>query len=213
MWPNVVENILRQSVRPSLCVMVTHGQLPVPEVFIDAMEDNHIEFIADTQPMSVSPGMLTNHAFNRAARKDILMCTMDDDDYYGADYLVSMRDAMQSHSDAWLLGKSAYTTRYVDGHKQGQTVYDKGRVIDTQGHCKSLAGPTICIPSKLWNLYPVFRYPDMGMGCDSLFVQQAARLARQSPDPIYHVEQGEFYLQRYTAPNHLHAWNDPRDRQ
>lgn len=214
MWPNVVENILRQSARPSLCVLVTHGNLPVPDVFIDAMSEQSIEHICDSLHALVNPGVLTNHAFNHAAdwcADDALMCTMDDDDWYGENYLDSMLKAYAEHPDAWLLGKSAYTTRYIGFRSDRPNVDDAGRIVDTQGHTKSLAGSTICVPSALWNAHSTLRFPDMGLGCDSEFIQTAARLSGTDPAPIYHVPDAEFYLQRYAVPTHIHAWRDPRD--
>lgn len=221
MWQNVVDNILRQRVRPSFAVLVTHGMLPVPEVFVDAMEDNKIEFIADVRSADVSLGAVYNYAISRAVSdlcKEALISIWGDDDYYGADFTEAMQRAFEIHPDAWLLGKSAFATRYVGGRKDGRVVLYEGRIKRADGHCGSFSGATLVFRSSLWEQYPTFRYPDSGVAQDDVFIQRVAltyfnSTGIESLPPFYHVENGEFYAQRYADPAHGHLWTDPRDSE
>lgn len=217
MWAHAADNVLRQALRPSLSLLAIHGDYAGWDAFTKPVHAVGIPVLVAFIDARVSAGELTNMATTQAAEvaPDALICKFDDDDYYGADYLSEMRNAWAAHPDAWILGKSAYTVRYVGGAKHNKTESYEGRIKDEAGHASNLAGSTFCIPAPLWNVLPSLRYPHIGLGCDGEFVQQADRVARtkgvQDPMPFYHVSKGEFFLLRYLNAWHGHDWNRPED--
>ncbi len=216
MWAHAAENVLRQTHKPALALLAIHGDYSGWDAFTKPIHDAGIPVLVAFVDAHKSAGELTNIATTQAAEyeRESLVCKMDDDDYYGAEYLSAMGRAWRAHSDAWVLGRSAYTVRYVGGDKDGRTEEDAGRILDADGHAKALAGSTFCVPARLWNALGQLRYPDIGLGCDGEFIQQADRIARvhgvRDPMPFYHVE-AEFELRRYLNPMHGHHWQRPQD--
>lgn len=217
MWAHAAENVLRQTLRPSLALIAIHGKYGGWDAFTKPIHESGIPVLVAFVDAHKSAGELTNEATTQAAEvvPDALICKFDDDDWYGSDYLSAMANAWESHPDAWLLGKSAYMVRYIGGVKDGRTESDAGRIADSDGHASSLAGSTFCVPAPLWNVLPSLRYPHIGLGCDGEFIQVADLLLRsrkiEPPMPFYHVESGEFFLQRFLNEWHGHHWQRPED--
>ena len=217
MWAHAAENVLRQVLRPSLALIAIHGDYSGWDKFTKPVHAAGIPVLVVFVDASKSAGELTNEATTQAAEvaPDALVCKFDDDDYYGADYLQAMHSAWQAHPDAWVLGKSAYTVRYVGGVKDGKTDSDAGRIIDADGHCTAIAGSTFCIPADRWNRFDNFRYPNIGLGCDGALIQKASwimsNIGIQHPQPFYHVENAGFELLRYLNVWHGHHWQRPED--
>lgn len=223
MWQNVIDNILRQTRRPDYLVIVRHGTFtyPVTETYA-LLKQNRLQGICVAVPPNWSVGEVTNHAKNSA--QIVLtdwsafewnpsagwLCTWDDDDYYGANYLAEIERAANEHPDAWLLGVTEFPVRWIGGKRDGIIERHASGVIGANNSVRGMAGPTICVNAHEWRKHPQMRYPHIGVGCDSEFLQVVGntfmREYPNEPVPIYHVPNAEFILQRYGDKAHLHDW-------
>lgn len=221
MWQNVVDNIMRQTRRPDFVVIVAHGDLGDMSIFNPLNSEGGISFVTSHNPQdaSLSAGDLTNSVKGFVAyhpfRTDWI-CSWDDDDFYGANYLAEIERAALAHPDAWILGKAQFPVRWLGGVRDGVTeqvteaVYENDRAV-------WVGGPTICVNAQVWREHPTVRYPDMGVGCDGLFLQATGdTFTREHPDqlpPIYHVPEAEFVLQRHAVAGHNHDWVWSKDNE
>lgn len=215
MIENVIDNISHQVRKPDLAVIVTHG-----------FESSHLQFLSSCPYVTVMAdkslvhGELMNIAMNLAASKlgSGMLCTWDDDDYYGPLYLSGVEHVRVRRPDAILIGKCEYVAENTDEHgyktiktlKAGAT-----KPIETGiSYARSFAGPTICINAEIWNGWPDIRYQSLTLGAELRLIQDLYGCWEKEADCVGELEWAPFYssgtdnfvLKRYWGQEHNHGW-------
>lgn len=208
MWTNIVERLEAQVRKPDLSVVLLHG-LDVSRF------GNRSRYIIKSMPPSARLGEILNHGMELGAATGAdLYCIWDDDDWYGPEYLAQVEAAYLAHPDAWLLGKHAYRTRWVDEPGRAEEFF---AAPSADGRSHWLAGPTICVPELRRREHGLAYRTDLSGPVDSTLLQETAvrwNKAVGNPEPytqfppFYSTGPDQFYLQRYSA-QHDHHWKCP----
>lgn len=211
MWGNIVRGLTAQTRPPDSAIVLLHG-IPASLVGLPSLS---IPGIVKSVDASLRLGQILNHGMELGAAAGAdLYCIWDDDDWYGPGYLAQVEAAYQKHSDAWLIGKHAYRTRWVDGPARAEEFF---AAPSSNGRSHWLAGPTICVPEQRRRDHGLAYRTDLSGPVDSAFLQGTATLWNQAvgnPEPytdfppFYTTGPDEFYLQRYSA-QHDHHWKAP----
>lgn len=144
-------------------------------------------------------GQLRNAAMQAAAvRSDEhgILCTIDDDDLYGSNYLEGILDAWVRHPRALVIGRASYTVRIVTEPPREPHVQASARV----GRVISVAGSTICIPASAWYERPDFRYREIPIGEDIELLERA-----RTQGEIISAYFGDYVILRFTDERHAHT--------
>lgn len=203
MWENVCANLMRQTRVPDLVVVARDERVPQNIPFPPTTGFGLIVWSA---PAANHYGKSHNENVEQVTRvyNEGLVCNMDDDDWYGADYLAEAERVMLSHADAWMVGKAECWVRWIGGRRDGQREWSSGQIAH-DGKTTGVAGMTIGVNLAQWIAHPEWRFRET---LDDDVQLQAQCLALGGS--IYHHE-GEFVAQRYGDPEHAHSWNNPRD--
>jgi hypothetical protein len=137
---------------------------------------------------------------------------IDDDDFYGPDYVQEIKQCSEENPDAVLIGKARFWIER-DGQR---TLAIAGGCEDSSQEftrARGLAGPTLSINIETPACDEVYFNEDQGMdsGQDSDFIQRtyecwAISTGHAFPDwaPIYSTSPDNFIYQRY-GPEHRHV--------
>jgi len=201
MWANVAANIVRQIRKPDLSILVRHKTKVEPSLWKEELAAAGIPTIVLDAKDWFRLGDVLGMGFAEAARNmDIgLICTIDDDDYYGNCYLAELDDFFREHQDAAIIGKQIYRCRWLDNSHAPRLMCPRWTPNPEQ--CASVAGPTISVNVKLWRENPNFRHPIHDPVADVGIIMAAHACNLK----VYTTTPDHFWLQRY-GPEHGHGW-------
>ncbi|HKX74687.1 MAG TPA: glycosyltransferase, partial [Acidimicrobiia bacterium] len=186
--PNIIANCARQTWQPDEIVLVLHG-IDVDE---GRVKDEAAAVGIDSvnvlrQPAEVILGEVFNAGF-LAASGDYI-AKMDDDDYYGAEYLADLIDAF-TYTEADVVGKWAHYA-YLEGIDA--TIFRYGDFEHT--YHDVLAISTLLIKRQIFEHH---RFPAMPVGSGSVFL----RNVRADGARIYSADRFNYLYNRYSAGGH-----------
>lgn len=201
----VARKLSWQSHRPSSVVICTAVETYDVAPIVAALPGVEVRLVLDKEARIL--GALRNFAMESAmtaAPDTAILCTIDDDDMYGPDYLAGIVDAWRRHPDAILIGRSSWAWLAVTEPPKYPTpnnAWARGGL--TQG----VAGATISVPAKAWRSRPTLRYPEIAIGEDVGF--QAIASAQCPTVSAYF---GSFTALRY-GDAHCHTSPQPTIQQ
>lgn len=202
MWPNAVENLRRQARKPEVAILVTHKtdvstadweqgvkDCGIAQAIVLHAEEKH--HLGDVLGM----GYEKASSFMDAG----LICTMDDDDWYGELYFVELEAFFANHQDAAIIGKQSYRCRWMDDKYPPRLMVPRWHYGPDRA--ASVAGPTIAVNVQIRRNTPKFRHPEGDPIADVGIILSAHACNL----PIYTTSPDNFFLQRYPA-GHGHGW-------
>lgn len=194
----VAQNLGWQTTKPEFVLVATacadYDISPIKA----ALPDATIDLVPVSSDLSL--GELRNLAMSLAAEQvddDFLLCTFDDDDLYGPDYIAGLLDAFGRHPSALIIGRASF---------QGIDVAEAPRSPPTpnprvrKGFVPGVAGSTISVPARTWRTRDEFRYPPVAVGED-VALQAIARRERG----IISANFGDFSPLRWQSAEHEHT--------
>ncbi|WML24839.1 glycosyltransferase [Neobacillus sp. OS1-33] len=188
--PNLIENFKRQTlVEKELIIIVNSSVMEV-----DVAEHKILRC-----PDEVSLGACLNQGVS-VAHYDFVT-KMDDDDYYGPDYLKEVYGTLVQ-TDADVVGKSSFYIYFKKNHEL--RLYNpnhENRWIVNNGPYKSsyfLSGATLAFKKKI---HDKIRFPDVNVGEDSGF----QRLCFENRLKMYSLSKEHYAYIRYNDPLHHHS--------
>jgi glycosyltransferase involved in cell wall biosynthesis len=186
--PNIVANCARQSWRPDELVLVLHG-IDVDEgrVKDEAASAGLDSVVVIRQPEETILGEVFNAGFLTASGD--YLAKMDDDDYYGAEYLADLIDAF-SYTEADIVGKWAHYA-YLEGIDA--TILRYGDFEHT--YHDVLAISTLMVKRHIFESH---RFPAMPVGSGSVFL----RSAKADGVKIYSADRFNYLYNRYAVGGH-----------
>ncbi|MEH7480108.1 glycosyltransferase [Neobacillus drentensis] len=188
--PNIIENFRRQSlIEKELIIIVNSSTLKV-----DIAGYKILQF-----PEEVSLGECLNKGMSLANFDYVTK--MDDDDYYGPEYLKEVYEALvQKNAD--VVGKRSF---YIYFNKNEELrLYNPNREnqwIVNNGPYKSsyfLSGATLAFKKKILDK---ISFPDVNVGEDSGF----QRLCFENELKMYSLSKEHYAYIRYNDPRHHHS--------
>lgn len=188
---HVIANLRRQTVSNLEVVLVAHGVALSPE---HLREIEQLETVSSLKvinaPKSQTLGQNLNGAVDASSGNFIVR--MDDDDWYGPNYIRDLRNAAD-FSGADLVGKSA---SYIYFEDRDMTV----RTFATQEHCYThfVRGATFAGPRETFLKY---RFPSLGKSEDSTVLSQIVK----DGGLIYAADRFNFVVNRF-ADKGRHTW-------
>ncbi|PGY09716.1 glycosyltransferase [Bacillus sp. AFS031507] len=188
--PKIFENFHRQTlVKKELIIIVNSTVMEVDSVGYQILKI----------PEEVSLGACLNKGV-RLAKYDFVT-KMDDDDYYGPEYLKEVYEALVQ-TDADVVGKSSF---YIYFKKNNELrLYNpnrENRWVVNNGPYKSayfLSGATLAFKKKILDKVS---FPNVDVGEDSGF----QRLCFESGLKMYSLSKEHYTYLRYTDPLHHHS--------
>ncbi|MBV7504076.1 glycosyltransferase [Bacillus sp. sid0103] len=188
--PNIIENFRRQSlIEKELIIIVNSSEMDVD------IEGHKILQI----PAEVSLGECLNKGVSLANYDYVTK--MDDDDYYGPDYLKEVKDALVQ-KDADVVGKGSF---YIYFKKNNELrLYNPNRenrwILNNGPYNSSyfLSGATLSFKKDIFNMVA---FPEVNVGEDSGF----QLLCYESGLKMYSLSKDHYAYLRYTDPQHHHS--------
>lgn len=160
---HVFNTVSRQSIEAEL-VLLTHGFVLATEELRDLRERYPIVQVRVlAAPLSVSLGECLNQCV--AAASGQVLTKMDDDDYYGREYLSDQLNAMM-YSKADLVGKQCHYMHFSDADFTVLRFPDKEHRFTTK-----VMGPTIMATRETFMSFP---FANRTLGEDSDFLKRVA---------------------------------------
>jgi glycosyltransferase involved in cell wall biosynthesis len=188
--PNIIENFKRQTLIEKELIIIVNSSM----IEVDFAEPKILRF-----PEEVSLGACLNQGV-RVANYDFVT-KMDDDDYYGPDYLKEVYETLVQ-KDADVVGKSSFYIYFKKNHEL--CLYNPNREnqwIVNNGLYKSsyfLSGATLAFKKKILEK---IRFPDVNVGEDSGF----QRLCFDNGLKMYSLSKEHYAYIRYNYPRHHHS--------
>ncbi|MEH7309156.1 glycosyltransferase family 2 protein [Neobacillus drentensis] len=188
--PKIIENFQRQTLVEKELIIVANAAF---------MEASGVGYPIFQIPEEVSLGACLNQGV-RLAKYDFVT-KMDDDDYYGPDYLKEVYETLvQTGAD--LVGKCSF---YIHFQKNKELrLYNpnhENQWIVNNGPFKSsdfLHGATLAFKKKILDQV---RFPEVNVGEDSGF----QLLCYESGLKMYSLSKDHYAYLRYTDPQHHHS--------
>ncbi|MDJ0316240.1 glycosyltransferase family protein [Arthrobacter antibioticus] len=178
----------QEGVRPQL-VVLTHGfEIPMEDIRHLQMTYDLPDVVALTARIDVSLGECLNRCV--AASSGEILTKMDDDDYYGPNYLADQLYAL-SYSRADIVGKQAH---YMHLESSNATILRFGH--KEHKFTSFVMGPTIMGNRSVFMRVP---FPDVRSGEDTGFL----RKAREAGMKIYSADRFNFCQARNSSG---HTW-------
>ncbi len=197
--PYVGRMLAWQSLRPKhvvVCSALEYDIAPI-EATLASVPVLRLSARADA-----SLGEMRNMAMDVASTLSdtAILCTIDDDDSYGVDYLAGIVHAWQTHPIALCVGLGSFETQTV-----AEAPFAPARQTQRQraGLRAPISGATISVPSRVWRERTDLRYPTVGSGEDIAFLKRVQRENRVAAAYF-----GDFVALRYTDPAHGHTSNN-----
>lgn len=193
--PNIIENFQRQSlIEKELIIIVNSSTMK-----IDIAGYKIRQF-----PDEVSLGECLNKGISLANYDYVTK--MDDDDYYGTDYLKEAFEALvQNNAD--VVGKSSFYIYFEKSHElRLYNPYRENQWIVNNGPFKSsyfLSGATLAFKKRILNHV---NFPDVNVGEDSGFQLRCY----ESGLKMYSLSKEHYAYLRYNDPQHHHS--DAKDQ-
>lgn len=188
--PKIIENFERQTLEEKELIIVVNSTFSK----VDGIGYPYIQI-----PKEVSLGACLNQG-TRLAKYDYVT-KMDDDDYYGPNYLNEVYEALVL-TDADVVGKSSFYIYFKS--KEELRLYNpnyENQWIINNGPFKSsdfLSGATLAFKKKILNRVS---FPDVNVGEDSGFQRQCY----ESGLKMYSLSKEHYVYLRYNAPLHHHS--------
>ncbi|NHC40736.1 glycosyltransferase [Bacillus sp. MM2020_1] len=188
--PNIIENFKRQTLVEKELIIIVNSSV----MAVDFAEHKILRF-----PEGVSLGTCLNQGVSEAHYD--FVTKMDDDDYYGHDYLREVYGTLVQ-TDADVVGKSSFYIYFKKNHEL--RLYNpnrENRWIVNNGPYKSsyfLSGATLAFKKKI---HDKIRFPDVNVGEDSGF----QRLCFENGLKMYSLSKEHYAYIRYNDPRHHHS--------
>jgi hypothetical protein len=194
----VAQNLGWQSKKPAFVLVASSAADYDIAPIKAALPDATVDFVPVSADLNL--GELRNLAMSIAAEQvddDFLLCTIDDDDGYGQDYLEGLLDAFQRHPAALIIGRASFQGIEV---AEAPTIPPPPNPRVRKGLVPGVAGSTISVPAKLWRDRGEFRYPPIAIGED-VALQAIARRERG----IVSANFGDYAPLRWRNAEHGHT--------
>jgi hypothetical protein len=230
---NITENLSRQVLKPKLVIIYGDG-FDVKQTGASHIQKMGIENVILYADKKQQFRLLQNRAINICTKRlpGCMACNFDDDDWYGPNYLLQVKQMKEAHPDAILIGKDSCPLIIVRDDREFQSV-DLFRCSATNGiKSRQFAEATACIDSNYWNLWSNIRYLAIPEGAASrytadiykrwlketygetsdIYLQWRDTKYGDSPPnempwaPFYTTGSGEFLFRRFSDPGHAHTW-------
>ncbi len=196
--PFIAQQLAWQQSKPTFVLVasadIDYDITPIKE----ALPDAEVDLVPVNADLNL--GELRNLAMSLAAEQvddDTLLCTIDDDDAYGPDYLAGLLDAFGRHPQALIIGRASFQGIEV---REPPTEPPPSNPRVRRGIVPGVAGSTISIPARAWRDKPEFRYPPVACGED-VALQAIARQARG----IVSANFGDYAPLRWLSAEHQHT--------
>ena len=205
--PWLVEHIAMklawQTLRPSAVVVCSALRSYDVGPIAAALPGAHVELVDGGSRIL---GDLRNLAMQTAAERGgehALLCTIDDDDLYGPNYLAGIADARARHPEAMIVGRATFRWQTTSELPIEPPSTDPDA---RTGIVTGVSGATISIPASTWIRRPDFRYPGVHIGED-VALQARAFVHRAIVGAYF----GDFMAIRYADPAHGHTSPAPQE--
>ena len=188
--PKIIENFQRQTLVEKELVIVVNSTV---------MKVDGIGYPIIQLPEEVSLGACLNQGV-RLAKYDFVT-KMDDDDYYGPEYLKEVNEALV-RTDADVVGKSSFYIYFQSNEEL--RLYNPNnenrRIVNNRPYKNAdfLSGATLTFKKSILNQVS---FPDVNVGEDSGF----QRLCYEKGLKIYSLSKEHYAYLRYDAPQHHHS--------
>jgi hypothetical protein len=192
-----------QNLRPSAVIVCSALRSYDVGPIATALPGVHVELIDGGSRIL---GDLRNLAMQTAADRGgahSLLCTVDDDDLYGPNYMAGMADAWMRHPEAMIVGRATFrwhTTTELPTEPPSADPDARTGIVT------GVSGATISIPASTWIRRPDFRYPGVHIGED-VALQARAFVHRAIVGAYF----GDFMAIRYADPAHGHTSPAPQE--
>ncbi len=186
----IVDNVARQSMRPQQVVVVSHG-FEFPREAFAVLSSMGIELELAQAPNDWSLGRNLNHAVELASG-DIVV-RMDDDDWYGANYVGDMMNALM-FSGAELAGKAS---TFIYFEALNHTVLTMP--LKEHKYGDFVRGATFVARKSMFQEYP---FAELGRGEDSSVLTRLKSDGAQ----IYSADRFNFVVNRKQDKSR-HTWS------
>ena len=187
---NIIDNFKKQTLKDKELILIVNSSF----INVDLPEFTVLHY-----PEEVSLGECLNRGVRLAKYEYI--SKMDDDDYYGADYLKEVFDAFV-HTNADIVGKSSFYLYFKRNNEL--RLYNpnrENRWIVNNGSYKSsyfLSGATLAFKKII---IEEICFPDVNVGEDSGF----QCLCYDKGLKIYSLTKAHYAYLRYNHPQHHHS--------
>jgi len=191
----LVENVVRQSYQNKELVLLTHGFTPNP-LEITRLHELGIPVVSFEAPGEWQLGRNLNHLVDMASGDVIVR--MDDDDWYGTDYI---RDAVNAlfYSGACLVGKGA---SYIYFQEKDMTILSYE--AHEHRYTDFVRGATFTASRDVFRNY---RFPEVGVAGDSAVLQRIA----SDGALVYSADRFNFIVNRWSDKSR-HTWTVSDDQ-
>lgn len=194
--PNLIQNFQKQIIKNKQLLLVLHSLKTNIEKWKEVLEKANIEYHLQEFSEELSLGECLNEASTLA--KYNFIAKMDDDDYYGADYLREAYDTL-TQTDVMLIGKAAFyiyfkqnqELRLINPNWENTWI---GKNNDNQYSCL-LSGATLSFKKELLN---TVTFPSINQGEDSSF----QKLCLEKGYKILSLSKSNYAYIRYSNPSH-----------
>jgi glycosyltransferase involved in cell wall biosynthesis len=188
--PKIIENFQRQTLLEKELIIIINSTVMAVDI---------VGYQVLRIPEKVSLGSCLNKGISLA--KYDYVTKMDDDDYYGPDYLKEVYETLVQ-KDADVVGKSSFYIYFKKKHEL--RLYNpirENQWIVKNGPYKSsyfLSGATLAFKKKI---IKKIRFPDVNVGEDSGFQRQCYDNGLK----MYSLSKEHYAYLRYSHPRHHHS--------
>lgn len=190
----MVQNCVRQSYENYEVVVLTHGFM-LDEHDLDPLRSKGVSVRVLTAPKSESLGSNLNRLVDSCSGE--YGVRMDDDDWYGQNYVRDMVNAIE-YSEADLVGKAA---TYIYFEERNATVLTMP--ANEHKYTNFVRGATFAGPIETFKR---FRFPDQGSSEDTGMLEQIIAAGGR----IYSCDRFNFVVNRW-ALKERHTWRESDD--
>lgn len=195
---NIANNFLRQKYpHKKLCVIINSNYMTVKEVHDILVEHGISDAVIDHQP-NITTGLCLNISMQLMPHTSMVWAKMDDDDIYGADYLVNKIYCMIK-SNSPIVGQ-IHMISYIP-EKKVFRLRKEGPIFK---HTTWVRGATFVI---LKTVFDKVQFQNVKQGSDSKFLEDA----RSKNISIYAGNVNDFINIRHVDPT-FHTWKEAYER-